>query len=590
MLLGQKLPAPFENALERLLVLDRFDQLYEEVRTSSRELPFVERFLETMNVRPEVSASDLQLVPKTGPVIVVANHPFGVIEGAVLATLLSTVRSDVKIMANRFLAPLPEAREHCIFVDPFGGAQAARMNRRGLKNSIDWLNQGGLLGVFPAGEVAHLNLKEGAVVDPEWNGNVARLIRMTGATVLPIYFLGANSALFQLLGFLHPRVRTALLAHEFLNKRNHTIELRIGNPIGASKLRRFEDDLAMIRYLRHRTYLMQNRESSKPSHRSRTEPVAAGVPSGPMKAEVSNMRPEQILVETEQFQVVLAKASEIPSILREIGRLREITFRQVGEGTGRAADLDSFDDYYWHLFVWNRATHEVVGAYRLGPSDEIVARMGPKGLYTRQLFDWKPSFLERIQPALELGRSFVRPEYQKNFAPLLLLWRGIGRFLVRYPRYRVLFGPVSISTDYASASRQLMVKFLNTYHRSSGLTPLVRARNPFRVRLSRQTGELMNTAVWDIEELSTLIADIEIDRKGVPILLKQYLKLGGQLVAFNIDRNFTNALDGLIVVDLDKTDSRVLERYMGADGAASFFKQSRSGGRLTEPCVSGRPS
>jgi putative hemolysin len=187
------------------------------------------------------------------------------------------------------------------------------------------------------------------------------------------------------------------------------------------------------------------------------------------------------------------------------------------------------------------------------------------------LFAWKPSFLERIGPALELGRSFVRREYQKTYAPLLLLWRGIGQFLVRNPRYKVLFGPVSISTDYGTASRQLMVQFLKAYRQSPELAPMVRARNPFRTRPFPIAKQLVKESAWDIEELSTLVADIELDRKGVPILLKQYLKLGGELVAFNVDRNFANALDGLIVVDLRKTDIRLLERYLGKGGAASFL-------------------
>ena len=576
MLFGQKLPAPLESVLERLLVLDRFNQLYEQVRRGPGEHSFAGRFLEAMHVCPAVSEMDLRCVPKDGPVVAVANHPFGLMEGALLAALLGAIRPDVKILANRFLETLAEARKYCIFVDPFGGDRAVRANLGGLKSAIAWLKQGGLLGVFPAGEVAHLDLRERAVIDPEWNHNIARLIRLTGATVLPIFFVGANSALFQLLGFLHPRVRTALLAHELLNKHNRTIELRIGKPIDPAKLLSIRDDVAMIRYLRQRTYLLQNREAPKPAPRFTAEPRTTGVLLDLLAAEVSGLGPDRMLVESEQFQVLLGRAGEMPNVLKEIGRLREIAFRQVGEGSGKPVDLDSFDRYYWHLFVWNRAAHEVVSAYRLGPSDEIVPRMGDRGLYTRQLFDWKPSFLDRIHPALELGRSFVRLEYQKTFAPLLLLWRGIGQFLVRHPRYRVLFGPVSISADYTRTSRQLMVKFLNTYYQSSDLAPLVRARNPFRVEPSRQTHELVNTTVWDIEELSTLIADIEIDRKGVPVLLRQYLKLGGELVAFNVDPNFANALDGLIVVDLHKTDVRVLARYMGAEGAAAFLKQPKS--------------
>lgn len=574
LLFGEKLPAPLLGALEKLLVLDRFNALYDQVRRKSAG-HFVEGFLDALHVRPTISPADLECVPKSGPVVAVANHPFGLVEGAVLAAMLGAVRPDVKILANHLLASLPEARKYCIFVDPFGDAESVRTNLSGLKSSIAWLRRGGLLCTFPAGEVAHLNLKERAVVDPEWNRNVARLVRLTGAAVLPVYFVGANSALFQLLGFLHPRVRTALLAHEFLNKHDRSIELRIGKPISAEKVRSFQDDIALTRYLRHRTYLLQNREAPKLSRRlTSVQAPAAAVLSDVMAREIAALAPDRVLAENGDFQVFLAKADEIPNVLEEIGRLREIAFRTVGEGTGQSVDIDSFDAYYWHLFVWNRAAREVVSAYRLGPSDEIVPRMGPSGLYTNQLFAWKRSFLERIQPALELGRSFVRVEYQKTFAPLLLLWRGIGQFLVRNPKYRVLFGPVSISADYTRASRQLMVGFLNTYHQSPELAPLVQARHPFRVSPAVRTHELASTAVWDIEELSALIADIEIDRKGVPILLKQYLKLGGELVAFNVDRNFSNALDGLIVVDLHKTDPRVLQRYMGPDGAASFLSHA----------------
>jgi putative hemolysin len=583
-LFGQKLPAGIEVALERVLVLDRFQNLLEEVNRTSAGRPFLEHLLSALNVRPRGSVRDLVLVPKQGPVVAVANHPFGLMEGAILATLLRSVRADVKIMANHLLSQLPGAAEHCIFVDPFGGECAIRANQKGLKESIAWLQQGGLLAVFPAGEVAHLDLKERAITDPEWSHNVARIVRITGATVLPTYFLGANSALFQLLGLLHPKIRTALLAHEFLNKSNRSIEVRIGNPIGPAKLRSYQDDIAMTRYLRYRTYLLRDR--GVPSHRApnhpRRAPIVGSVTSELTAGEVAKLEPQRTLVETEEFSVLLARAPEIPNGLHEIGRLREITFREVGEGGGKSVDLDHFDEHYWHLFVWNKTRREIVGAYRLGPSDEILARAGVKGFYTSSLFHWNESFLRRIGPALELGRSFVRSEYQKNYAPLLLLWKGIGQFLVRHPCYKVLFGPVSISNEYTMASRQLMVTFLNTLRHSSELAPLVRARHPFRRRPSKLTKELLNATAWDIDDLSALVADMESDGKGVPVLLKQYLKLGGELVAFNIDRNFANALDGLIVVDLRKTDARMLERYLGKEGAVSFLNY----GTMAPPAAS----
>ena len=530
-LFGQKLPAPVEGAIEKLLMLDRLERLYEDVPGADRRL-IAEHPLALLNVHPQVSERDLALIPKQGPVVAVANHPFGLIEGAILASTLLSVRPDVKIMANHLLAAMPETSQMCIFVDPFGGERAARANRKGLKDAIAWLKQGGLLVVFPAGEVSHLNLKERAITDPEWSHSVARLIRITGASALPMYFLGANSALFQLLGCLHPRVRTALLPHEFFNKHNRNIELRIGAPIAPAKLRAYQDDVALIRYLRRRTYLLQNREAPKQLRVAQPGPQPVAVMTELLASEVARLEPDRTLVQNEDFSVLLAKASEIPNVLHEIGRLREVTFRQVGEGTGKPIDLDRFDDHYWHLFVWHRHAREVAGAYRLGPSDEILARFGAKGFYTSELFQWRQPFLDRISPALELGRSFVRPEYQKTYAPLLLLWKGIGQFLIRHPQYKLLFGPVSISNGYNAASRHLMVSFLSAYRQSPEFAPLVRARNPFRQRPSKLADELIGATVWDVEELSALIADVETDRKGVPVLLKQYLKLGGELAAF----------------------------------------------------------
>src|ERR1700733_6671885 len=277
-LLGQKLPAPVEGAIGKLLRLDRLNRLWEDVPGADNRL-IADHPLALLNVHTRVSERDLALIPKQGPVVAVANHPFGLIEGAILPSLFLAVRPDVKVMANHLLSALPEARQLCIFVNPFGGERAARANRKGLKEAIGWLKQGGLLTVFPAGEVSHLNLKERTITDPEWSHRVARLIRITGATVLPIYLLGNNSALFHLLGCLHPRVRTALLPHEFFNKHDRNIEVRVGSPITPAKIRAYQDDIALIRYLRRRTYLLQNREAPKQRllHIVRPEPHPAGV-------------------------------------------------------------------------------------------------------------------------------------------------------------------------------------------------------------------------------------------------------------------------------------------------------------------------
>jgi len=586
---GQRCPAPLQGALNRVLLLDQLTGIYDAMRSEDDGRPFVERLLTRLSVEPRVSPADLARIPKTGPVVVVANHPFGLIEGAILTSILSSIRPDVKVMANFLLSLIPELQDQIIFVDPFGGDGAIRANQKGLKSSIAWLKQGGMLLVFPAGEVAHLNLKERAIVDPQWSSTIARIIRITQASVLPVYFQGANSALFQILGLMHPRVRTALIPHEFLNKRHSAIELRIGNPIAPQKLGSFESDTDLIGYLRHRTYMLRRQEPPRmpnlPLMRHRTEknalePVIPAVPREQLTEEIARLGPNAELVDSAEFSVLIARAHQIPGGLREIGRLREIAFRQVGEGTGKSIDLDAFDNYYLHLFVWNKDRQEIVGAYRMGPAEQIMARFGTKGLYTNTLFAYRRAFLDRISPALELGRSFVRVEYQKNYAPLLLLWKGISHFVARHPEYRFLFGPVSISNDYTLASRQLMVTFLNSSNQSQDLTHMVRARKPFRTKPLRGGP---GAAVCDMEELSALIADIETDQKGVPILLKQYLKLGGKLVAFNVDSHFADAVDGLIVVDLTQTDPRTLERYMGKEAATAYFNYHRSALSTTVP-------
>jgi putative hemolysin len=516
--------------------------------------------LTNLRIDVNVAPADLERIPRQGATIVVANHPFGLLEGLVLGTVLPRVRPDVKILANSMLKGFDRLQDLFIFVDVFGGS-----NLQALREAIDWLKNGGLLVIFPAGEVAHLDVAARRVTDPEWNTSVARLARRSSATVVPAYFAGSNSAFFQAAGLVHPRLRTALLVRELLNKRGSMIDLRVGQPIEPQRVHVTRDDRQLTAYLRHRTYLLEHRGRSPKRREYDGAPVIPAQSRQSMALETAALDP---LVEANEYRVYLAEAVQIPSILQEIGRLREITFRDVGEGTGESSDLDEFDQHYQHLFVWNRERQEVVGSYRLAATDLTLSARGIAGLYTSTLFAYKRRFLEALGPAAELGRSFVRPEYQKNYAALLLLWKGIGAWVAKNPRCKVLFGPVSISNDYKPVSRQLMATFFQQLRRSHGLADLVKARSPFRTRAVEGSGMV----AWDIEDLSALISDIESDRKGLPVLLRQYLKLGGELLCFNLDARFSNSLDGLIVVDLTRTDARVLERYLGREGARTFHQ------------------
>lgn len=586
--LRRKIFAPFQSLIERWLMFHQLNELYSEIMAAGEgDARFFEKVLGALNVRYRVLESDLARIPKDGPVIVTSNHPFGGIEGIILTAVLRSIRPDVKVMANHLLGCIPEARQYFIFVDPFEKDASTRANLTPVRESLAHLREGGMLGVFPAGEVAHWQTGKRVVTDPEWKDTVARLARATRAGILPVYFDGHNGPLFQLAGVVHPRLRTAMLPHEFLNKRNRSIEVRIGNPIPWAKLKGFESDAAVTAYARERTYRLADRTTEekravfsfpKPVRTGTTvecEPIVPQGPAGLLAAEVAALGPEAVLAESGDMAVLCAEATRIPHIVREIGRLREITFRAAGEGTGKSIDIDAFDAYYLHLFLWNKEKKEVAGGYRIGRTDEILGRYGKRGLYTSTLFEYKTGFLNAVGPALELGRSFVIEEYQRSYAPLLLLWKGIGRFVVRNPQYRVLFGPVSITNDYHSASRRIMVEFLKAQNFLPQLAKLVRARTPYQPLTATLAETLFGKPepipATDIEEVSDFVADIEPDAKGVPVLLRQYLKLGGKLLAFNLDPNFNNALDGLIFVDLAQTEKRTLERYMGKDGAGDFL-------------------
>jgi putative hemolysin len=290
-----------------------------------------------------------------------------------------------------------------------------------------------------------------------------------------------------------------------------------------------------------------------------------------MAAQIAALPERQLLSRNAELSVFVASRQQAPAVIAEIGRLREITFRSVGEGTGRATDLDRFDDYYEHLFIWNDAKREIAGAYRLGRSDEILRVSGLNGLYTHGLFRFAHGFFDQLRPALELGRSFVRLEYQRSFAPLLLLWKAIAAYVARHPQYSVLFGAVSISNDYHPLSKEFLRDYLSREHYADELARCVKPRNRLRRRMTLKTLIHPWAGPQSLESLSDVVSTLEADGKGIPVLLRQYLKLGGKIVGFNVDPEFSDSIDCLLVVDLRTTDLRVLEKYMGKADAARFL-------------------
>jgi len=573
------------SPIERALSFAALNEIHTRAGqlTAATEWNFFRAVLQVLEVDYALSDEDRDRIPTSGPLVIVANHPFGGLEGIILGDLMMAMRPDVRVLGNFLLQQIPELRDCVIPVDPFGRRDAIRTNARALRESIRWLRGGGALVTFPAGEVSHLKLRRRQLTDPPWSRHVAAMIRHSQATVLPIFFPGRNSALFQALGLLHPRLRTVLLPHELMKKSTHTLKVYVGRPMPWRRLSGFEDDESLTRYLRFNTYFLRHCSVRRRRLRRRVrvrraapapEPVIAPLSADVLEKEVASLPADRLLAESGELGCYTMRAAEAPAMMREIGRLREITFRQVGEGTGNAVDLDHFDAFYDHLFIWNRAERELVGAYRLGPADVIVDRHGRKGLYTSTLFKFKPAFLARLRGGVELGRSFIRVEYQRKHSGLALLWKGIGAYILRGPHYHILFGPVSISEDYQAVSRNLMVQFLRQNKLDAEYARFVRPRHRYRAgRAGALDRRALRNTVRDIEDVSLLISAIEKDGKGIPILLRQYLNLNATICCFNVDRDFSNVVDGLIIVDLTRTNRRLLKRFLGSEGLEAFLSR-----------------
>ena len=535
--------------LERVLALGTYRTLYQTVQPPDGET-FDARVLRALNIKADVAAADLDHIPRSGPVIVAANHPHGMVDGLILMTALRRARSDFRVLTNQLLSRIPELHDGCLFVDPFDGPGAEARSRAGLRAAHLWLRRGGALIVFPAGEVAPVRHGDGRRADSPWKPTMSRLAVANGASVIPAFIHGGNSRTFYAAGRIHPALRTVLLPRELLKKRGATIAVRLGEPLSPAPL---PNDAAR---------LTESVRAAVDRLATTTSPTA-----DPIASEIAALAHEDCFVESGAFQVFCARAAQIPATLHEIGRLRAVAYRAIGEGSDSALDLDRFDDRYLHLFSWDRDQRRIVGAYRIGQTDRIVADAGVGGLYTRTLFRYDERFIDRLgAPALELGRSFVRAEYQKNYNALLLLWKGIGRFVARHPRYRLLFGPVSISARYSDASHHLLMEFLRQNHFAAEFGQLVDAVHAPRTRPA-QAGPVARS----IDDMNRLVQRAEADGKGMPVLLRQYLKLNARLIGFNVDPAFGDVLDALMLVDLTAVDLSILNRYLGPLDAERFL-------------------
>ncbi|MDP3857503.1 MAG: GNAT family N-acyltransferase [Stagnimonas sp.] len=527
---------------EQLTGLAALQQLYEELPENLEPAAFVRAALQRLGVQADLASGCLDAVPATGPVVLVCNHPCGAADGLVLADLLLARRPDLLLLANHLLRRLPQLAPLIAPVDVFrSGASLG-----GVRAALRHLDDGGALLLFPAGEVSRLDWRQRRVTDRPWAESAALLARRTGAAVVPLHIEGQARWPSLVAGAVHPRLRTLCLARDLLQQRNSRVAVHLGDAIPAAELGRIAPP-SQTAYLRLLSESLVQRPSSTASLATTPVPVAEAESADALAQELAALPAECRLVQQTDFTVVLADAARIPATLREIGRLRELSFRAVQEGTGTARDLDAFDADYQHLYVWHHPTRQLVGAYRLGFTQTLSARRGVEALYTRTLFRYDRALLQHLGPSIELGRSFVVPAWQRNFRALRLLWSGIAAVLDARPEIRCLFGPVSISATYSPLARALMETALNMHHGDAHLQTLVSPRTPSRDRAVRTDTRPLIAALSDPALLSRVVA--RLDRgSGLPVLLRHYLDLKGRFAGFNVDADFGDTLDGLVFV------------------------------------------
>ncbi|HEX4887910.1 MAG TPA: GNAT family N-acyltransferase [Luteibaculaceae bacterium] len=561
------------KVIMKLTGINAINKLYSDL-SDKRGIFFVREFFDKLQITIQLNEKELRYIPKTGPFIVVANHPLGAIDGLMLIKLIAERRPDFRVMANFLLKNIEPIEEYFIPVNPF--EDQAKSSFGGMKASLEHLKNGGGLGIFPAGEVSSYQTQSRKITDREWQRPALKLIQHAKVPIVPVYFKGNNSLLFQLLGLLHPKLRTATLASEVFKKRESTLCVRVGSQITLKDQDAFPDLLAFGRYLRAKVYSLGSADLEiKKFYQPRFLPagkvqtVVAETPTDLLSKEIEHLEELKLrLFSQQEFDVFIAYSNEIPNILHEIGRLREITFRSVGEGTNKSIDLDEFDLYYHHLFVWDREKKCVVGAYRIGKGNDILNKFGRNGFYCSTLFSFKKGLDPVLAQTLELGRSWVREEYQLKRLPLFLLWRGIMHFLLGNREYRYILGPVSISNSYSKTSQTLIVEFVKRYYFNHDLAKLVVPNKPFKGQVKdNDIKALLENMSSDMKNLDRIIADIEPFQFSIPVLLKKYIDQNAKIIGFNVDPAFNYSLDGLMILDLaDLKEESVLtfgEDFLG---------------------------
>ena len=558
----------------KILKISTINKIYNRNKHLSN-LEFLDALLKEFKIRFEIPDEDLKRLPKEGAYITVSNHPLGGVDGILLLKLMIEQRSDFKIIANFLLHKIEPLIPYIMPVNPFENRKDVKSSVTGFKNALLHLKEGHPLGIFPAGEVS--TYRDGKLlVDKPWEAAAMKLAKKAKVPIVPIYFHAKNSPLFYRLSKISDTLRTAKLPSELLTQKNRVIKVRIGRPISVEDQEQHETLEEFSDFIRKKTYMLSNAfenpkilKNISSSIKINKAPKKIITPVNPliMRSEVDDLRAKNLrLLQSKNYEVYLAPAATIPNILREIGRLREITFREIGEGTNKAIDLDHFDTYYQHMFLWDTEAECLAGAYRMGLGTEIYEAFGIDGFYLQDLFRFEPELHDMMSKSIELGRAFIIKQYQQKPMPLFLLWKGIVHTTLRFPNHKYLIGGVSISNRFSNFSKSLMIEFMKSHYYDPYLAQYVHPKKEFKVKLKDADKDFVFDATEaDLNKFDKIIDEIEPGALRLPVLLKKYIKQNARLIAFNVDPLFNNAVDGLMYIRIsdlpDSTVRPVLEEF-----------------------------
>ena len=557
----------------RILRISAINKIYDNNKNKS-DLDFLNGILDDCKIKVEIPEEDLKRIPKEGPFITISNHPLGGIDGVLLLKLVTEKRADYKIVANFLLHRVAPLKPYVMPVNPFETRKDAKSSVAGIKSALLHLREGKPLGIFPAGEVS--THKDGKLnVDKPWEEGAIKLIKKANVPVIPIYFHAKNSRLFYFLSKFSDTLRTAKLPSEVIQQRGRVIKVRIGKPISVKDQDAFKALPDFYKFIRRKTYMLANPfeksnkliSSQKIKIKKATKKISPQRNSDLFIAEVDALRETNSrLLQSKNYEVFFASAKDIPNLIHEIGRLREITFRAIGEGTNKEVDLDKFDNYYHHLLLWDAVAEKLVGAYRMGLGKEIYKKYGIKGFYVQSLFRIEPELHQMMDNTIEMGRAFIIDEYQQKPMPLFLLWKGIVHVTLRYPQYKYLMGGVSISNQFSDFSKSLMIEFMKSHYYDPYIAQYIRPKKEYKVKLKDGDKDFVfDASKADMQKFDKIIDEIEPGILRIPVLIKKYVKQNARLVAFNVDPKFNNAIDGLMYIKVadipESTVKPVMEEF-----------------------------